>query len=141
MPQDLVVTKLAESYRLQKLGEAGGNSSWVVSSKDGPPYRPIGSVFFKGGKLNSVFKHWGPEDQQKGVDFARAVYAAIASLSKEGKGPCTISVGESQQPGFESRDASISCGERYVRYILIDITRNEQDRLESASVIEVLEKR
>lgn len=136
MPKDAVIAALAGSYEVRNLGE-GQVSSWIVSSKNGPPFKAVGNVVFKDGKLSSVLKYWGPEDQQKGVEFATSLYGVIDGFAKEGRRTCTISVGQKQDPGYENKAMFITCGEKYIR---IDIDRSEKTG-ESADITEVLERK
>jgi hypothetical protein len=131
MPRDVVVAKLAESYQLNK---TEADSFWVVS-KDGPPHTVVGNVGFKNGKLSAVLKYWGPEDQQKGLEFANSLYAAIASLSKNAQESCSVNVGETNEPQVERKSAFITCGQRYIR---MDIVHNKKGG-DSAGITEVLE--
>ncbi len=136
MPKDAVVTALAGSYEVRSLGE-GQFSSWTVSSKNGPPFKSVGNVVFRDGKLSSVLKYWGPEDQQKGVEFATSLYGVIDGFTQEGRRACTISVGQKQDPGYQSKAMFINCGNKYVR---IDIGRREQVG-EFTDITEVLERK
>ena len=109
MPREDVLAKLAGNFRIRKDSDTG----WSVWSKHGP-YDPIASLTFKRGKLSGVIKYWGPTDQQKGVDFARSLYGALTGFVTEGRRVCTISVDQTQHPGFEAKSASISCGRKYI---------------------------
>ena len=80
MPQDSVIAKLAEEYKVEK--EGGG---WLIEQKEGPPFPPVANIAFENGKLQEVRKYWGPEDQAKGVEFATTLYGLIASFSEEGE--------------------------------------------------------
>jgi hypothetical protein len=121
MAHDAVLAKLTENYQVNKT--ANSDSSWMVLSKDGPPYTAVASVGFKDGKLVSVVKYWGPEDQQKGMDFASALYAAMHSVSQSRSEACTVSTSANEEPQTEMKTVFLTCTERYFR---IDIMRSEK---------------
>jgi hypothetical protein len=135
MPRDGAISLLAQSYKLTK---QENSDSWVVLAKQNEgsqeTYDAVGSVSFKHDKLDAVYKKWGPQDGQKGVDFARAIYGAIASLASRGKTDCRISVGENQQPTGEIRSAFITCGDEYIQ---VDTIRSVEYG-DSSDVTEVL---
>lgn len=109
MPQDSVIAKLAEEYKVEK--EGGG---WLIEQKEGPPFPPVANIAFENGKLQEVRKYWGPEDQAKGVEFATTLYGLIASFSEEGRRNCIISVGETYGPDYNNKSAFISCGQKRI---------------------------
>lgn len=124
MSRDAAISRLAQSYKLEK---QENSDSWIVLSKQNEgnqtTYDPVGSVSFKHDKLDAVYKKWGPQDGQKGVEFARGIYGAIASLANRGKADCRIGVGENQQPTGEIKSAFITCGDEYIQ---VDIIRSPQ---------------
>jgi hypothetical protein len=125
MSRAAVIARLGQSHKLDK--EEGEADSWFVFAKDNegnqPTYRPLGSVQFQNGKLDSIKKKWGPDDAQKGVDFARSIYGAIASLANRGKTDCRIGLDENQTPRGERRSALIVCGDAYIQ---VDVIRSLQ---------------
>ena len=135
MPRDTVNSRLAQSYELQKVENS---DTWIVLSEhhegNQTTHDPVGTVAFKDGKLDEVSKSWGPQDQQKGVDFAHSIYGAIASLANMGKTDCRIAVGENQQPTGEIKSAFITCGDEYIQ---VEISRYSQYG-EFSTVSEVL---
>ncbi len=94
----------------------------------------IGNVAFKDGKLVSVIKEWGPDDQEKGVELASALYGAMAQFVKEGRRSCVIDTGTNQTPQGEIKTAFIACGGKY-----LDVTITKISRGETASVTEHLQ--
>lgn len=134
LARDPIITSLSRYYSVQNMAE-GQYSTWMVTSKDGPPFRSVASLGFRDGKLSSVFKYWGPQDQQKGTEFANALYGVIKGFNEEGKHACAISVGQKQEPNHEAKAIFIACGEKYVR---VDIGRNESTG-EYTDITEVLE--
>jgi hypothetical protein len=134
MPQDTVIAHLVEQFTLRKQSGSGAEGVWMVFPKTVPPYDAVASLSFKNGKLTAVLKYWGPADQQKGVEFARALYAVLAELTKD-NGTCVVSNGVSNDVNFEAKAIFINCGTKYVR---IDITRSEGPS-ESAEITEALD--
>ncbi len=138
MPRDAVISRLAQSYKLEK---QENSDSWIVMAAQNEgnqtTYRVVGSVSFKDGKLDAVYKKWGPQDGHTDVDFARGMYGVIASLASKGKTDCRIGTGENQQPTGEIKSAFITCGDEYIQ---VDIIRSAQDG-EFSDVTEVLKAR
>jgi hypothetical protein len=138
MPRDVAISRLAQSYKLDK---QENSDSWIVMAKQNEgnqtTYRAVGSVSFKDGKLNAVYKKWGPQDGHTDVDFARGIYGVIASLASRGKTDCRIRIGEDQQPTGEIRSAFIMCGDEYIQ---VDIIRSAEHG-EFSDLTEVLKAR
>jgi len=86
MPRDVAISRLAQSFKLEK---QENSDSWIVMAAQNEgnqtTYRAVGSVSFKDGKLEAVYKKWGPQDAHTDVDFARGIYGVIASLASRGK--------------------------------------------------------
>jgi hypothetical protein len=131
----VAISRLAQSYKLDKQEKS---DSWVVMAAQNEgnqmTYRAVGSVSFKDGKLDAVYKKWGPQDGHSDVDLARGIYGVIASLSNRGKTDCRIGVGENQQPTGDIKSAFITCGDEYIQ---VDIVRSAQHG-EFSDVTEVL---
>jgi hypothetical protein len=134
MPKDPVITNLSAIYDVRLVGEAKV-SSWLVSTKSGPPFTYLGNVVFKDGKLNTVLKDWGPEDSEKGVEFATALYGVVDGFSQEGRRDCEVAVGRQHEPGFERKTISINCGNKGVT---IDL-RDSDKMGRSANITEILQ--
>lgn len=125
MPEADVLKILADLYNLQKApgGEAGEFSSWVLMSKTGPPSRSYGNVAFQRGRLASVIKYWGPDDQRKGLEFGTAVSGVIAGLVREGNAECRLYANTGDDPGWARKAAFITCGRKE---IAITVTRSSE---------------
>jgi hypothetical protein len=138
MPRDVAISRLAQSYKLDK---QENSDSWIVMAAQNEgnqtTYRAVGSVSFNDGKLDAVYKKWGPQDRHTDVDFARAIYGVIASFASRGKTDCRIGIGENQQPTGEIKSAFITCGDEYIQ---VDIIRSAQSG-EFSDVTEVLKAR
>ena len=133
MQEDVVIAELNKLYDLEKLtGSAKDSSSWVIKSKV-QKSQFYGSISFKNGKLASVMRYWSPDDQQKGYEFAKAIYGLVAQFEKEGNSMCRISVGENNAPQFQAKAAFIVCGPKAMR---VDIVEGKGTR--SGSISEVL---
>jgi hypothetical protein len=130
MPQDDLLIKLrARGYSVMELGD----SSWNVM--DGPSI--LGTIGFTNGKLSYVSKSWGPQEQKKGVEFARAVFGLIAHLEEEGKTLCLISTATSHDPNGQSDGAFMTCGQKYIELRVVRIDRGDFTG-EYASISETL---
>jgi hypothetical protein len=137
MPQDVVLTTLGKSYDLEKVNEGPQFSSWFVHARAGTeklaPPKYVGNVAFKQGKLTSAMKNWGPENQQKGIEFANSLYDVVTSFTNEGRTVCSIETGRKKDPGYDSKTIFVTCGAKYIR---IDLLSGPQG--ESTSMAEVL---
>jgi hypothetical protein len=134
MPKDPVITNLSAIYDVRPVGEEKV-SSWLVSTRSGPPFTYLGNVVFKDGKLNTVLKDWGPEDSEKGVGLATALYAVLDGFSQEGRRDCEVTVGQQHEPGFDGKTISISCGNKG---LTIDL-RDSDKMGRSANITEILQ--
>jgi hypothetical protein len=119
MPRDAAMSRLAQSFTLK---QQGNSDSWIVIAGDKPPYRFVGSVAFRDGRLTAIYKDWAP-DGHTDVDLARSFYGLVASLESRGKRDCQISVAENQQPSGEIRTAYITCGDEYIQ---MDVIRTSE---------------
>jgi hypothetical protein len=138
MPQQKVIDALAGWYVVEKQpGSSEPFSSWMIRTRGAPsagvPATTLANLGFKDGKLFSVFKYWGPEDQQKGAALASALYGALAQLIKEGRRSCVIDTATNQTPQAEMKSAFIVCGGKYIE---VSITRQNGD--DFASITETL---
>ena len=91
MAQEDVLRKLAVLYDVRHMDNAPGN--WTVLRKGGPPYRMVGAVSFRTGRLTFVNKHWGPgSDDQSASAMAMALHDAVQALTVNGARSCAASV-------------------------------------------------
>jgi hypothetical protein len=130
MPREAAIAELTEDYQVQN----EGNNTWLVTAKGGGS-PAFASVDLENEKVKEARKYWSPNDQQKGAEFATAIYGLIASFSQEGRRNCTISTDESHDPGFDNQRAVISCGHKSIE---ISITRAPSLAGPSAEIDEVL---
>ncbi len=135
MSQQKVLDMLAERFKVAKFPGSGDGpfSSWTVMARTAP-FTLIGNVTFNDGQLTSVIKYWGPNDQQKGVEVASALYGALAQFIKEGKRSCVIDTSTNQTPQAEMKSAFITCGGKY-----LDVSIVRTNGFESASISEFLQ--
>ena len=103
--RDAVITTLLEDYEIQSVGET--NDSYLVLTRR--DRAPAGAVDFVDGRLVRVNKFWGPDDREKGVDLAEALYGAVSAVVEEGSDSCTVSVRRTLEPGVEWKAVRISC--------------------------------
>ena len=118
MSEEPVLDMLPKSYDLQKAGPSWMVSKSVSADSKIPP-RAIGSVTFTDGKLTTVMRYWGPEDQQKGFEFAEHLYDLPNSFTNEGRTSCSIETGRLKQLEFDSRTIFITCGAKHIRMDLL----------------------
>ncbi len=113
MSEGAVLTKLAESYNLEKgepppgLRAKGITSMWVVNAKvKGEDH---GALFFASGKLHAVSKNLPERDD---VEFARQLYFAMRDLELEGDSQCSIKTDNMEGPDFGDKTATLRCGKK-----------------------------
>ncbi len=133
MPQDTVIAQLAEDYRVQKLDLQMKYPSWYVF-ENREPYRRVATVDFDEGKLHSVSKHRGPDDEARGYEFAAALYDAVSGLVKEGQQQCYVGLLSKHGREMGVDMFSIACGG--LKYLTISVTRVSGYRL--AKIEEIL---
>ena len=104
-PEDKVLASLTKEYDLQEVAPG----SWLIRSKGSAPYRWPGSVRFENHRLASVSKDWSPADQEKGFDFANALYGAVTALVANGSTRCTLRVRSDQEPTIERKGVHLTC--------------------------------
>jgi hypothetical protein len=91
MTQEEALRKLAIVYDVRAIDNAPGH--WNVLRKGGPPYRSIGIVAFRAGRLIFASKSWGPAQDNPTADaLASALHDAVESLSTAGHSTCELSV-------------------------------------------------
>ena len=123
MPQNIVMGKLAQYYGTRKLDSSSTvEQDWLVINKEGPPWQAVRGVSFKDGKLSAASKEWGPQDQAKGVEFARSLFGAISELVKQGKKDCWLAIDQKEVPGAESKLAYIVCDDKYISFFILRST-------------------
>jgi hypothetical protein len=102
MAKDKVIAALADDYRLsrQRTGD------WYVVTLH---HAVVGTLYFANERLTSVTKNWGPEDQQKGFEFASRIYWALSEMAADSAGGCTIALSNNDQPGASGKSILITC--------------------------------
>jgi hypothetical protein len=135
MAQGAVLQQVGQVYDVQEVKfQPPHVSGWMVEEK-GKPQKAISSLFFKDGKLNSIYKYWTVDEPNTEAAYANAIYGALNSFEREGKTQCTIHTDQVQGPQRESKAIFMTCGQKYLR---LDIGRDE-NLGEYATLAEVLE--
>lgn len=111
MPEDVVLSKLGDSYGLEKRKNNYNLASWVVRSKDAGK-QIVGRVTFSKGKLVLVSKTWANSDDSGAVAIGRAILGVVANIKSEGSTTCTLSPSQEQEPGTNLQSVLIECGPR-----------------------------
>jgi hypothetical protein len=88
MTKEEALRKLTAAYDVQPFDKSSKN--WVVTSKNGPPYRRIGTVVFNNERLVVVSRSWGPANQTARA-LAAALTDAVQSASEQQRA-CTVAV-------------------------------------------------
>jgi hypothetical protein len=119
MPQNAVIAALAAHFRLDQQS----SGIWIVSTKRGPPFDTIGSLSFVDNRLATIRKYWGPENQQRGFEFASRLYWALKGLTANGREDCAVELSDNEGPAYNIKSISITCGGRAVE---ISTTHSEK---------------
>jgi hypothetical protein len=135
---DVIARSLASDYNVEQVGAApGGESTWIVETKAGPPQIRVASLTISGGKLSSVYKYWAAASEPgMEASFAGTLYGAIAKFEQENGAPCEVATRRSQQPAGDLRTVVVTCKGRQ-KSLNIDLVPAGKGR-ESVSVAEVL---
>jgi hypothetical protein len=72
-------------------------------------------VVLKDGRVDTVIRPWGPNDEGSGVPLAKALLGATSSLVEDGDTACTLSRDEESGVGWETRAVLIVCGARHLK--------------------------
>ena len=131
------VRNLAERYsmKLTKYPTPDAPPIEETYGVDGQGLQQRGSLTFVNGRLITAIRQW-EEDQRVGVDFARWLYGAFASLIRSGHRSCLLSSQQNEAPGVEFRKLAIVCGSRTIE---VSILRREGE--EAALISEKLSAR
>ena len=123
---------LAAEYDFRKGDrDAGtGKGTWIVTPK-GKPSEVLGVVTFKEEKLHFVTKRWLSriEDQEAGVQTARAIYGVLSEFVKQGETSCNVKTDHQETPGFSVQNASVACGQKHLE-ILVGSTPGNPDSVD-----------
>jgi hypothetical protein len=88
----------------------GPYSSWMIRSRNGPPYEVAGSISCREGRLVYVAKSWTPQTSQQAFAFADAVFGAMSSFVRDGYRACVLNTRNVDEPRSQVRTVSILCG-------------------------------
>jgi hypothetical protein len=113
MSEGAILTKLAESYNLEKGGVSpalrakGVPYMWVASAK--VKRGDHGALYFASGTLVAVSKSLPERDD---VEFGRQLYFAMRDLELEGDSHCAIETDNLEGPDFANKRARLRCGKK-----------------------------
>jgi hypothetical protein len=125
-------TQITEYFSINETGD----DLWVILDGSPPNVEFVGAVSFTDGRLSYIKKDWGPEDSQKGADFAETLYGAFSELVGDGTGVCIVHVSQRHGRGMEAKSIEFSCGARRIEVDAIGYKSGV-----TASVSEILAKR
>ncbi len=109
MPESAVRQALKE-YNVSAVSGSGSRLQNMITTKSGPPFRWLGSVYFENGRLVMATASW-PYDGHNDLDLGDTLYRVFAYLSRAGATDrCEISTfGPTILPGVERRSINIRC--------------------------------
>jgi hypothetical protein len=115
----------------------GPYSSWMIRSRNGPPYEVAGSISCREGRLVYVAKSWTPQTSQQAFAFADAVFLfwTISGFVRDGYRACVLDTRNVDEPGSQVRTVSILCGGKRIEVSALRIAGSG----EFAGVDEILE--
>jgi hypothetical protein len=119
MPQDAVIAALAPYFRLDQQP----SGTWVVLTKRGPPFDAVGSLSFVDKHLAQIYKEWGPENQQKGFEFASRLYWALKGVIANSRENCGVELSGTEGPAYNIKSIGITCGGKTIE---INTTHTEE---------------
>jgi hypothetical protein len=89
-------------------------NSWLVTSGKADRFSALGSVYFKDGRLQKIFKYYDSAQwEAKPEKFASLLYEVLRQHSKDGD-VFVASIGEVRQPGWLAKSIFFRTGKRTV---------------------------
>ena len=82
MDKNYVNNLIKPNYELKKI--PSNNNEFLIVTKNGPPYRVIGTVQFNQNKLTYIEKNWGQFEGENMVKFGNSLYNLISKLNEKG---------------------------------------------------------
>jgi len=132
MPEESLVAKLKESYKLTSAGERG----WLIFETNGPPYKYVGSIAFTRGRLSDISKEWGSFNDGEAVSFAKELFSLLSSVANDKVAPALV------RPRVEVRQPGLIVSVIELRYpgrtISISVVESRESG-NSVSLMEALE--
>jgi len=108
MEQQEVIAALGGTYHVTVEARDSG-SALLLWQGTGSERILVATLDFRHGKLRSAVRHWGPDDQDKGIPLANAFYGLARQFVDEGRNRCILKVFSSQDPESESRIVELDC--------------------------------
>ncbi len=132
MPQDKVMSLLAQDYNLMRLAN---QDAWMVKDKTDAT-TVYGEVLFRNGKLSLIERDWTPDDPSAS-SVALALYGVLEQFGKEGRHTCLVDTQTFRNPSMESRTITWVCGAKRLQ---VDTTEyfSGQYKGKSVSIQELL---
>jgi hypothetical protein len=121
LSRQVVMSQLAESYKLVRIGTEGDN--WLVQSKNAPLVS-YGQVSFENGKLILAIRDWTNGDEDS-FAFAQSLHGALEQFGKENRHVCYVRTNTSRTPTTETGSITLSCGAKQLVIQTIDIFYGE----------------
>jgi hypothetical protein len=118
--KQLVMSRLAEGYKLAKVGTEG--DSWLVESKNAPVI--YGQVGFKNDKLDFASRDWTNGDEDS-FTLVQDLYGALDQFGNEDRHTCYVDTRTSRTPTVESRSITLFCGAKRLVISTSDILSGE----------------
>ncbi len=132
MPRDVVMSGLAEQYKLMRIGT---NDDWLVGSKT-TRAASLGEVSFSNGRLDYVSRDWSSVEED-GFSVAQALYGLLEQFGREERHNCAVNTETSRTPEAETRTITMTCGIKRLVVTTIEILAGEH-KDKSVQIQEVL---
>jgi hypothetical protein len=99
--QSSAMKKLNAEYRVDSAG--------FVWQRGGPPFKVIGAVGFKGGRLSFLNRSWDlePRDERS---ILQAVVRSLSQLAEPRGSSCTVEASRVTEPSSDQEQTTITCG-------------------------------
>lgn len=133
MPKATVLGALEGKYNLTQTDE----NSWFIMEKGGPPYKHIGGLAFKDGKLSWASKDWGSFGERGTLDFANDLFSLLSNLGQEGEAVALIKTSTPvRQPGTTLKQIQLIFPNKKITLLVAE----DREKGSSVSMQEILEQ-
>jgi hypothetical protein len=121
MSRGYTLQQLEGKYKLTQ----SDKDNWLIFSKDGPPYKLIGSVAFKNNQVSWIGKDWGSFHEDAAVQFAKELYSVLNKMKDRSQGLVKVKAEVVvAEPGLRVNEISFVSGNRKIAIL---VTEGQED--------------
>jgi hypothetical protein len=131
MPKDSVIMKVAEGgYEIKRATAIEGDYWTITKKNEKNEYDLVGTVTFRGGKLDWAEHTLYSSFDQSAAKFARNLYFALRDLEVDHNNVCTLENKNQESAAFYSKTGMLHCGRRTISVIVSKYQdQNEEGQL------------